>query len=144
MSTFASPARGTNAGGSRAIPRGGHARLGGRLDRFVQRIDSRNAPVHEDGLTFVSVEGQHPRKAVIDRRDFERITSRRSGGPHLTRSRWFLDDAGMLRAYSGHEFPNMTHGVLVAAAVLGVQEGACIDMPADPFDVRSSSLRRVS
>jgi hypothetical protein len=113
------------------------------LDRFIQASDPRHAPIHEDGLTYVSVEGHHPRKAVIDRRDFQRITSCHGGNPRLTRSRWFLDDTGMLRAYSGHEFPHMTHGVLVAAAVLGAQEGDSIEIPADPFDVRRSQLRRV-
>lgn len=131
------------AGAMRTVPRNGRPRPGGRLDRFVQRTDPNNAPVHEDGLTFVSVEGQHPRKAVIETQDFQRITSRYAGSPLLTRSRWFLDDAGMLRAYSGHEFPALRHGVLVAAAVLGAQEGDAIEIPADPLDVRMSQLRRV-
>lgn len=109
----------------------------------MHRGDPRNAPVHEDGLVYVSVDGHHPRKAVIDRSDFLRITARDPAGPWLTRTRWFLGEDNMLRAYSLHEQP-MTHGVLVAAAVLGAQEGACIEVPADPFDMRPSQLRHVS
>jgi hypothetical protein len=37
----------------------------------------------------------------------------------------------------------MTNGVLVAAAVLNAKEGECIEIPADPFDVRRSQLRRI-
>lgn len=90
---------------------------------------------------YVSVDGQHPRKAVLGLGDFLRITARDPGGPWLTRTRWWLDDDNMLRAYSLHEKP-MTHGVLVAAAVVGAKDGDTLELPADPFDVRLSQIKR--
>jgi hypothetical protein len=124
------------------IPKTGAPRPGGRLAGFAARQDSRNAPVCESGLVYVSVEGQHPRKAVLGVSAYERITARDPSGPWLTRTRWWLDEQGLLRAFSGHEQP-MTHGVLVAAAVLGAHEGDTIETPADPFDLRLSVLRKV-
>lgn len=123
--------------------RRGSPRPGGRLERYLAWQDNRNLPVFEDGLVYVSVEGHHPRKAVIGAGIFEALTGGDPHGPMLTRTRWFLDDQNMLRAFSRRESP-MTHGVLVAAAVLGAEEGDCIEIPADPFDVRMSQLRRVS
>ncbi len=122
-------------------PNPGKPRAGGRLERFLANHDTSNHPVIEDGLAYVSVEDQHPRKAVLGLRDFLRITARDPGGPWLTRTRWWLDDDNMLRAYSLHEKP-MAHGVLVAAAVLGAKEGDTLELPADPFDVRSSQIKR--
>lgn len=139
MITCDTPAR---CSASRVLPRTGRPRPGGRLDHFIGKRDTTNDPVFDDGLVYVSVEGQHPRKAVIGERDYLRITARDPSGPRLTRTRWFLDDANMLRAYSLHEQP-LTHGVLVAAAVLGAKDGDSIEMPADPFDVRVSQLRRL-
>lgn len=125
------------------MPRTGRPRPGGRLDRFLARQDRTNEPIFEDGLVFVSVEGQHPRKAVLGESAYLRLTSRDPNGPRLTRSRWYLDEDNMLRAYSLHEKPFVA-GVLVAAALLGAKEGDTIEIPADPFDVRVSQLRRVT
>lgn len=125
-----------------SMPKTGTPRSGGRLAGFVARQDARNAPIYEDGLVYVSVEGQHPRKAVLGASVYERITARDPSGPWLTRTRWWLDEQGFLRAFSGHEQP-MTLGVLVAAAVLGADEGDTIETPVDPFDLRLSVLRKL-
>lgn len=123
-------------------PTTGKPRPGGRLAKFMAAHDTSNLPIFEDGLVYVSVEGQHPRKAVLGAQDFLRITARDPSGPWLTRTRWWLDEAGVLRAYSLHEKP-MAHGVVVAAAVLGAKEGDVLETPADPLDVRLSQLKRV-
>lgn len=132
---------------NRSRPNGPHItngkpRPGGRLDNFIATQDLRNAPITEGDLAFVSVEGQHPRKAVLHRLDFDRLT-KDLDGPRLTRSRWWLDEDGYLRAYSRNETP-MQHGVLVAAAVLGVKAGDTIEMPSDPFDLRLGKLKKVA
>lgn len=121
----------------RAIPR-----ATGLLAGFVASHDPNSHPVFEDGLVFVSVEGLHPRRAVLDELDYRRITTRDPDGAYLTRTRWWLDDDGLLRAYSLHEKP-MQHGVLVAAAILGAKEADTIEVPSDPLDLRSSQLRVV-
>jgi hypothetical protein len=121
----------------------GTLRPGGKLDRFMAGRNTRNQPIFEDGLVYVSVEDQYPRRAVLSARDFLRITARDPRGPWLTRTRWWLDEANLLRAFSLHERP-MEHGVLVAAAILGAREGDAIDVPGDPLDVRRSRLKKVS
>ncbi len=122
--------------------RAGKPRLGGRLHNFIAQHDTSNHPIFEDGLAYVSVEGQLPRRAVLGLKDFLRITARDPLGPWLTRTRWWLDDDNMLRAYSLHEKP-LAHGVLVAAAILDAQEGDVIEFPGDPFDLRWSRMHRV-
>jgi hypothetical protein len=123
--------------------RNGQPRPGGRLDSFIASQDPRNAPIIEGDLAFVSVEGEHPRKAVLHREDFQRLTKDPSG-PRLTRSRWFLDGDGYLRAFSLHDKHKFVEGVLVAAAVLGVKTGDTIEIPADPFDLRLGKLKKVA
>ena len=120
----------------------GKPRPGGRLDNFIQKQDPRTAPIHEGDFVYVSVDGEHPRKAVLHAQDFQRITKDRDG-PRLTRSRWWLDEDGHLRAFSLHEKP-FQHGVLVAAAVLGVKAGDTIEIPSDPLDLRLDQLQRVA
>ncbi|WP_295978799.1 hypothetical protein [uncultured Variovorax sp.] len=115
-------------------------RLGNRLSNFLASRDSNNQPVFEDGLVYVSVEGQHPRKAILGEKDYLRITGRDCAGPWLTKTRWWMDEDNMLRAYSLHETP-LQHGVLVAAAVVGAREGDSIEVSGDPFDVRRSQIR---
>lgn len=124
------------------ISRAAKARPGGRLERFIAQHDTRNHPIFEDGLAYVSVEGHLPRRAVLGHRDFLRITAWDPFGPWLTRTRWWLDENNMLRAFSLHEKP-MAHGVLVAAALLNASVGDVIEVPGDPFDLRLSQLRRV-
>lgn len=128
-------------------PRTGRPRRGGRLDGVIRGRDRSHDAIFENGMVYVSVEDQHPRRAVIDQQDFSRITAYDPSGPRLTRTRWFLDDDNMLRAYSLHEKP-MAHGVLVAAAILGVSEGACIEVPAGPRpcprDLPHAGLRRLA
>lgn len=119
----------------------GKPRPGGRLDNFTRKQDPRTAPVHEGDFVYVSVDGQHPRKAVLHAQDFLRIT-KDMDGPRLTRSRWWLDDDGYLRAFSLHQKP-FQHGVLVAAAILGVKAGDTIEVPADPLDLRLDHMQRV-
>ena len=124
------------------VPTTGRPSPGGRLAKFMAAHDTSNHPIFEDGLVYVSVEGQHPRKAVLGAQDFLRITARDPSGPWLTRTRWWLDESGVLRAYSLHEKP-MKHGVVVAAAILGAKEGDELETPADPLDVRLSQLKRL-
>lgn len=124
------------------LSRPAKARPGGRLERFIAQHYTRNHPIFEDGLAYVSVEGHLPRRAVLGHRDFLRITAWDPLGPRLTRTRWWLDEDNMLRAFSLHEKP-MEHGVLVAAALLNASEGDVIEVPGDPFDLRLSQLRRV-
>lgn len=123
--------------------RAGKPRLGGRLHTFIAKHDTSNHPIFEDGLVYVSVEGQLLRRAVLGRSDFLCITARDPFGPWLTRTRWWLDEHNMLRAYSLHEKP-MAHGVLVAAAILNAKEGDVIEVPGNPFDLRLSQMRRVA
>lgn len=123
--------------------RNGKPRAGGRLANFIAKQDTSNHPIFEDGLVYVSVEGQHPRKAVLGEADYLRITSKAPGHPGLTRTRWWLDEDSMLRAYSLGE-KHMAHGVLVVAAILGAKEGDTLEVPADPLDLRLSGLRRVA
>lgn len=126
-----------SAKSTRAIPR-----ATGLLAGFVASQNPDSHPVFEDGMVFVSVEGLHPRRAVLDELDYRRITSRDPGGAYLTRTRWWLDDEGLLRAYSLHEKP-MQHGVLVAAAILAAATGDSIEMSSDPLDLRRSQLRKL-
>ena len=119
----------------------GRPRPGGALAHFISRQDTRNEPIFEDGLVYVSVEDQHPRKAILNRSDFLRITARDPGGPRLTRTRWWLDEDGFIRAFSLHDQP-MEHGTLVVAAILRAKDGDVLDVPADPFDLRPSQLKR--
>jgi hypothetical protein len=119
----------------------GRPRPGGRLANFIAKQDSSNHPVYGDEMVYVSVEGQHPRKATIGRNDFLRIT-RDPDGPRLTGSRWWLDEDNMLRAFSLNERP-FEHGILVAAALLNAKEGDTLALPADPFDLRLSQIKRV-
>lgn len=114
-----------------------------RLANFVAKYDPRNRPIFEGELVFVSVEGHHPRKAVLNVADFDRLTSDTPDGPRLTRTRWWLDEDNMLRAYSMNETP-MQHGVLVAAAILSAEAGDVLEIPGDPFDLRLDGLRRVA
>jgi hypothetical protein len=114
----------------------------GRLAAFVDKTDPRNRPVFEGGLVYVSVEGHHPRKAVLDTPDFLRITSRDGDGPQLTRTRWMLDSDGLIRAYSLRD-KAISNGVLVASAILCAREGESIEVAADPFDLRLSGLKKV-
>ncbi|HWW27265.1 MAG TPA: hypothetical protein VNZ85_15385 [Caulobacter sp.] len=123
-------------------PYAGKPRLGGRLHNFIAKHDTSNHPIVEDGLTYVSVEGQLARRAVLWSQDFRRITAQDPLGPWLTKTRWWLDENNMLRAFSLHEKP-MEHGLLVASAVLNAREGDVIEVPGDPFDLRRSSLRRL-
>lgn len=121
------------------LPAGGKPRPGGRLAKF-----KRIAPIYEGGLVFVTVQGYEHRRAVLTATVFARITGRDPYGPWLTQSRWWLDDEGHMRAYSHHEPQPSTEGVLVAAAILGAVEGETIEVPADPFDLRLSALRRLN
>ncbi len=122
----------------------GHPRPGGMLSNFIARQDSNTAPVTEDGLVYVSVEGMHPRKAVLDAMDFKRITSNNAGSPRLTRSRWWQDpDTGMLYAYSLRDRP-MEQGVLVAAAILNADIGDTIEVSGDSLDLRLCKLKTIS
>lgn len=116
------------------LPVGGRPRPGGILAA---------EPIEDDGLVYVSVEGQEHRRAVVGAQVFHRLTARDPHGPWLTRTRWWLDEDGHMRAYSLHETRPFAQGVLVAAAILGAVEGETIEVPADPFDLRLSSLRRV-
>jgi hypothetical protein len=129
--------------GTIASSRSGIPRHGGRLADFNAKRDTSNHPIIEDGLVYVSVEGHYPRKAVLGRTDFLRITARDPSGPWLTRTRWWLDEDNMLRAFSLHEKP-MVHGVLVAAAIVGASENDSIELSTNPFDVRRSQIRRLS
>jgi hypothetical protein len=119
------------------LPANGTPRPGGMLALFQAE------PIEEDGLVYVSVEGQAHRRAVLGAATFRRLTARDPYGPWLTRTRWWLDDEGNMRAYSRHDAQPFAHGVLVAAAILGADAGESIEVPADPFDLRLSSLRRL-
>ena len=107
----------------------------GMLSNFIAKTNPHTAPVTEDGLVYVSVEGMHPRKAVLDAADFKRITGNKADSPMLTRSRWWQDANGMLYAYTLRE-RSFEHGVLVAAAILNAREGDTIECAGDPFDLR--------
>lgn len=124
------------------LPAGGKPRPGGWLDGF--RLAAQRAPMIEGELAFVSVEGHEERRATLDARIFERLTANDPYGPWLTRTRWWLDDEGNMRAYSLHDARPFTHGVLVVAEILGAVEGETIEVPADPFDLRLSALRRLN
>ena len=131
---------------NRSRPHGPHItngkpRPGGRLARFIATQDPKNAPIHEGDLVYVSVEGQHPRKAVLHAQDYRRLTQSHDG-PKLTGSRWFLDEDGYLRAFSRLEKP-YKHGLLVAAAILNAKAGDTLDLPADSLDCRLSSMKKV-
>lgn len=125
------------------IPKTGAPQRGGRLDNYLANRDTNTHPRFKDGLVYVSVEGLHPRKAIIAEADYQRITSADQSGPRLTRSRWWLDDDNMLRAYSLHEKP-MRHGLLVAAVLLDAKAGDCLELPADPLDLRRTEVMRVA
>ncbi len=118
-------------------------RQGGLLARFVTNQDPSLSAIFEDGLVYVSVEGQAPCRAILAESDFLRITAKEADGPWLTKTRWWLDDAGMLRAFSLHDKQKFVEGTLVAAAVLNAKEGDTLELPADPFDLRLSQIRRV-
>lgn len=119
------------------LPANGRPRPGSMLANFAAQ------PREDDGLVYVSVEGHEHRRAVVGAQMFRRLTARDPDGPWLTRTRWWLDDEGHMRAYSRHDAQPFSHGVLVAAAILGAVEGEAIEVPADPFDLRLASLRRL-
>lgn len=121
---------------SAPLPVTGQPRAGGRLSHSLY------APSFRSGYVHVTVEGAE-RRAIVTIADFKRITARDPFGPWLTQTRWWLDEDGFLRAFSMHDRP-MTHGVLVASAILGAKEGDVIEVPADPLDMRLSSLRRIA
>ncbi len=124
------------------LPSTGRPRAGGIMANHIARHDTTHLPIFDDGLVYVGIDGDPSRRAVIGQRDFLRITARDPLGPWLTRTRWWLDEDDMLRAFSLHDRP-FTEGVLVAAAVLGAKEGDVIEVPGDPLDMRLSQLRRL-
>lgn len=117
-----------------AIPRTSTPRPGGRLAGFLAAQVA--AVIFEDGYAYVSIEGEPHRRAVLGCGAFKRITANDPHGPRLTKTRWWLDEDGLLRAYSLHEDRPMSHGVLVAAAILGAEAGDDIEVPANPYDLR--------
>jgi hypothetical protein len=122
-------------------PKTGTPAKGSLLDKFMNPPNPNNPPVYVDGLVYVSVEGQHPRKAILNAATFDRLTARDPQGPWLTRTRWFLDDeSGMLHAYTLRNGYPLAESVMVAAAILDAQEGDSIEAPADPFDLRDCVL----
>lgn len=129
--------------GNRPHITNGRPRPGGKLARFVANHDTSLHPIIEDGLAYVSVEGFKHRRAILGAGDFFRITARDPGGPWLTRTRWWLDEDGHLRAFSLHDRERFAEGVLVAAAVLDAKAGDTIEVPSNPFDVRLSKLKRI-
>ncbi len=120
----------------------GKPRAGGIMANHIARHDTSKLPIFEDGLVYVGLDGDSSRRAVIRERDFLRITARDLYGPWLTRTRWWLDEDDLLRAFSLHDRP-FTEGLLVASAVLGAKEGDVIEVPGDPLDMRLSQLRRL-
>lgn len=122
----------------RAIPKTGAA-LGLLGTMQAKREAHRFAVTHAQGMTLVPLEGEADASAVIRTEDYERLTSRRSGGPQLTRARWFLED-GEVRALSRCEGRNMQEfSYSVAALVMGAKDGETMQMQ-DPRILTPGSI----
>jgi hypothetical protein len=98
-------------------------------------------PIMDGSWVHVHVRGHAQRRACVHIRDFVRLTRRDPTGPYLERWGWWVDEDGLMRAASRRD-RDTSMGVLVAAVILGADVGDTLDVPADPFDLRASGMRK--